>query len=267
MKRFNLSLRTVTKHTTRSTSNDNTADLESKVDSFLNHLAQLKLVNSIDRIVNMDQTPVWLNIGSTGRIVDFKASKCVQTVIPSGNAREKCTVILACDQTGQKLPPCMIVRSTKKKARISLKNGVLVFNNPGTSMANSNIMSQWIKLYMASKSASAKTILILDSFRGHLTDQIKQTCNDNNVLRAVIPGGLTSRCQPLDLTVNRSFKSQLRHYYRRHGLKETKAASQTISSFNLNVLTQGVRHAWNRVKSETIRNGFSKMYSASARGV
>jgi hypothetical protein len=64
--------------------------------------------------------------------------------------------------------------------------------------------------------------LILDSFRGHLTDKIKETCEKRNIIRAVIPGGMTKYLQPLDLTVNRSFKSKVKDYYLKISFRETK---------------------------------------------
>mgnify|MGYP002481809685 CR=1 FL=1 len=80
-----------------------------------------------------------------------------------------------------------------------------MFHNPKTSMANSDIMSKWIKIMLPC--TSEKILLILDSFRGHLSKDIKHTCDENNIIRAVIPGGWTSKCQPLDLSVNRSLVS------------------------------------------------------------
>jgi len=38
--------------------------------------------------------------------------------------------------------------------------------------------------------------LVLDSFRGHLTDMVKETYRKNGIDIAVIPGGLTSKFQP-----------------------------------------------------------------------
>ena len=77
----------------------------------------------------------------------------------------------------------------------------------------------------------SKNLLILDSFRGHLTDGVKQACSYMNTLRAVIPGGLTSHLQPLDLTVNRSFKAHLRKEYAKH-LHSIYWATATFSSLH-----------------------------------
>ena len=103
-----------------------------------------------------------------------------------------------------------------------------------------------------------KTMLILDSFRGHLTEQIKQTCDNRNVVRAVIPGGMTKYLQPLDLTVNRSFKAKVKKYYRSMAWNQVKEDGQTWRSFNLDIFTRAIKDAWENVSSDTIAHGFKK---------
>ena len=53
----------------------------------------------------------------------------------------------------------------------------------------------------------------MDSFAGHRTEEMASACKATGTLRMLIPGGLTGKLQPLDLTVNRSFKSKIKNYY------------------------------------------------------
>ena len=46
-----------------------------------------------------------------------------------------------------------------------------------------------------------RALLVWDSFRGHLTDGVKELLARRNVDIAVIPGGLTPVLQPLDKCV------------------------------------------------------------------
>ena len=98
----------------------------------------------------------------------------------------------------------------------------------------------------------------MDSFRGHLTDDIKQASIDLNTVRAVIPGGLTGHLQPLDLTVNRSFKAQLRKEYAQY-LNGNDINRQSPTQ-RLHVLAGAVKRAWNHVQPSVIRNGFREMF-------
>ena len=50
----------------------------------------------------------------------------------------------------------------------------------------------------------------MDSFSGHNSKSVKEVCQEKNVTTVVIPGGCTSHVQPLDISVNRSFKANVR---------------------------------------------------------
>ena len=53
-------------------------------------------------------------------------------------------------------------------------------------------------------------LLILGSFRAHLTDTIKKETRKAGGTLAVIPGGCTSKLQPLDVSINKPFKAVVR---------------------------------------------------------
>ena len=55
-----------------------------------------------------------------------------------------------------------------------------------------------------------KSLLVWDSFSAHLGDSAKQLLKGNRSTQAVIPGGLTSLVQPLDVCLNKPFKDRLR---------------------------------------------------------
>ncbi|CAG8585247.1 7378_t:CDS:2, partial [Scutellospora calospora] len=57
-------------------------------------------------------------------------------------------------------------------------------------------------------SSNAQSLLVLDSFRGHLVDPVKNRLNEKNTNMAVISGELTSKLQLLDVSINKSFKSK-----------------------------------------------------------
>ena len=52
-------------------------------------------------------------------------------------------------------------------------------------------------------------IMVYDSFRGHLEESVKKKFHESSIDLAVIPGGLTSICQPLDVALNKPFKDNL----------------------------------------------------------
>jgi len=212
-------------------------------------------------ILNVDQTPVWLNMASSGlKTIDSKGAKKVTMLRPEGNPREKVSIILACSRNGKKLPPAIVVKSGRQKPRLRLVNGVLVFMNPATSMCNSRIMTQWMQIMMSD--TKSKCLLILDSFSGHLTTEVADTCKSLNIVRAVIPGGMTSQLQPLDISVNRSFKSKMRKSFQFEFERRADfIQGRTAMEQNLQWITLATRRAWNAVDASTIKAGFHRALS------
>ena len=57
--------------------------------------------------------------------------------------------------------------------------------------------------------ANTQSLLVWDSFSAHLTDTVKQQLRENKAATAVLPSGLTSLVQPLDVCLNKPFKDCL----------------------------------------------------------
>ena len=53
-------------------------------------------------------------------------------------------------------------------------------------------------------------MLVLDAFRCHKTPKIKAYLEDNDTDLVVIPGGMTSQLQVMDVCCNRPFKQGMR---------------------------------------------------------
>ncbi|CAI2164843.1 11808_t:CDS:2 [Funneliformis geosporum] len=53
-----------------------------------------------------------------------------------------------------------------------------------------------------------RSLLIFDSFRDHLVNSVKNRLDKKQINIAVIPEGLTGRLQPLDVRINKIFKSK-----------------------------------------------------------
>lgn len=69
---------------------------------------------------------------------------------------------------------------------------------------NENEMLYWIENIWTKREriSNPQSLLVLDSFSAHIV-------GEKNTNIAVIPGGLTSRLQPLDVSVNKSFKTKV----------------------------------------------------------
>ena len=54
-----------------------------------------------------------------------------------------------------------------------------------------------------------RSLLVWDSFRGHLTDAVSKELEKLHIYSIVIPGGCTPKVQPLDVSLNKPFKGIL----------------------------------------------------------
>ena len=91
-------------------------------------------------------------------------------------------------------------------------DGVIVWFQQSGWM-DSNLMKNYVDKYFKDIGINDLRIpkmMVYDSFKGHLEDSVKKKFYDNNFDLAVIPGGLTSICQPLDIAINKPFKDNLR---------------------------------------------------------
>jgi hypothetical protein len=114
--------------------------------------------------------------------------------------------------------------------------------------------------------ASTRSLLSLNSFRGHLTQNTKtvlQTCNTDLV---VIPGGMTSILQALDVVVNKPFKDYLRKQYEdwliNNQHEYTRAGN--IKKPSIRLMFEWILKAWNQISEESIRQGLKKCYISNA---
>ncbi len=76
-------------------------------------------------------------------------------------------------------------------------------------------MLQWIKNVWTQRNAlnNLRFLLVLNSFRRHLIESVKNRFNEKQTNIAVIPDRFTSKLQPLDIAINKSFKVNLHQYY------------------------------------------------------
>ena len=128
----------------------------------------------------------------------------------------------------------------------------------------SGIMVSWVDWLAAQFNAEERQMLIMDSHRSHMTDAVKTACKQHNIDIVMIPGGCTKYLQPLDLTVNRSFKSKLKqHYYKSmkhyNGVID-KTQKQSANKINMEVLCRDVVAAAKDITRDCILNGWNSMW-------
>ncbi len=135
-------------------------------------------------------------------------------------------------------------------------SGVIVWFQENAWM-DANLMIKYID-YFNSNRSRAPTMLVYDSFRGHLEESVKKKFHDSNIDLAVIPGGLTSICQPLDVAINKPFKDNLRkewHLWMANG-GAGKTAAGNLRRAKYSDVCNWVKRSWENISSEIIINSF-----------
>ncbi|CAI5972727.1 unnamed protein product [Closterium sp. NIES-65] len=103
-----------------------------------------------------------------------------------------------------------------------------------------------------------RAMLVLDSYRGHITQTMLQSYRTHSITPAVIPAGCTSQIQPLDVSINRCFKAAVRARYARWFMREgihLKTKKGELRPPHPVVL-QWIAEAWDQVPKQIIIDAF-----------
>ena len=89
---------------------------------------------------------------------------------------------------------------------------------------------------------------------------MKKKFRENGFDLAVIPGGLTSICQPLNVAINKPFKDNLRkewHLWMANG-SAGETAAENLRRARLSEVCGWVKRSWDNISDEVIIKSFKK---------
>ena len=75
------------------------------------------------------------------------------------------------------------------------------------------LMMRWINEIYLKYTGSKKSLLVMDTFSAHCSDEIISLLSKHHSRFALIPGGCTSKLQPLDVSLNKPFKQVCRQEF------------------------------------------------------
>uniref|UniRef100_A0A672HN09 HTH CENPB-type domain-containing protein n=1 Tax=Salarias fasciatus TaxID=181472 RepID=A0A672HN09_SALFA len=172
-----------------------------------------------------------------------------------GNAdqtpKSRITVTLTCLADGTKLPPYVVLRR-KTIPKEPMPPGIIVRAQEKGWM-ETELVVDWLKVVWGRRRGGlrkTRNMLVLDAFRGRLTEPVKKQLHSMNRDLVIIPGGMTSQLQVLDVVVNKPFNAL--------------TPTGRIQKPAVRLLCEWVLQAWDAVSSESIINGFRKCYISNA---
>lgn len=163
----------------------------------------------------MDQTPLPFEFLS-GQTYTLKGEKTVWVKgATSGWDKRQATLQLTVFADGENyVHPLIFFRGQGAGVAVQKEKSlydprVVVKFNP-TAYANSENMLEWLEEQVIPVLEGQPTLLALDLFGGHKTDDVLDTMKANDITISVIPAGCTGIVQPLDISINRPFKDILK---------------------------------------------------------
>jgi hypothetical protein len=149
----------------------------------------------------------------TNMTIEGKGEKSV-IIRTSGYKKQHCTVMLAVTAGRRKLPLYVTFkRKTIPKAK--LLSGVHV-RVQGKGWMDAVMVCDWVCTVWGQRPGTLlqrPSLLVWDSFRRHLGDDMKRILTEMKTDLVVVPGVLTSVLQPLDVSFNKPFKDNVRKLY------------------------------------------------------
>ncbi|CAI7739195.1 unnamed protein product [Closterium sp. NIES-54] len=188
--------------------------------SFLSHFHSCSLVSHKRRergidtawIINADQTPLWLEMPATTTVEETGVRSV--PIRSAGYQKQRVTVMLACTADGRKLKPWVFFkRKTLPKGDFPADVAVACHENGWMDSAGVvRWLEEGVKPFLKPRFGrhAKSSMLVLDSYRGHLTEEVKEKLREMNCVPGIIPSGCTAEVQPLDVCINKSFKASVR---------------------------------------------------------
>lgn len=170
----------------------------------------------LQNICNMDQTPLPFEYleGQTYSPIGAKTI-WVQSSKSNGWDKRQGTIQLTVFADGiPRVKPLVFFRGKGIGATVVAEkrlydSRVEVKFNP-TAYANSTNIVEWLEEQIVPVLEDQPTLLAMDLFSAHKTEEVLDTLRANDITVSVIPGGCTGLVQPLDVSINRPFKDILK---------------------------------------------------------
>jgi hypothetical protein len=208
-------------------------DLEKKLEEFMSSVQALRKRHDFpsNLIINMDETPIFFDTQGE-RTVNKKGVREVRVRGTTGG--KKCvTFVVACASDGKMLKPMVIVKGKTSKSikNIQYSSKEVCVAHQNNAWMDNRLMCTWIKEVLVKYTKHKHCLLVFDSFRGHLMEDVSTALNKANVTTVVIPGGCTSKVQPIDVCLHRPIKDMVRGQWEEYMLQATaQSSSMSIPS-------------------------------------
>ncbi|CAM1308344.1 Uncharacterised protein r2_g1824 [Pycnogonum litorale] len=163
---------------------------------------------------------------------------------------------------GTKLKPMVIFKRKTIPKGEKMPAGVLVHCHPKGWMDEDGTILWLNQVWNRRPGAllKKKSLLVWDQFRAHKTEKVKEKLSSLKTTQGMIPGGLTSLLQPLDVVLNKPFKDRVRKHWMHWMSTEEKELTKggNLKKPGLSLVTSWVKTAWEDLPAEMVVKSFLK---------
>ena len=166
-------------------------------------------------VANMDETPAFFDMIPAKSICKTGSRECI--VRTSGSEKKHVTAVVSAAADGTMLPPMLIFKGKTDKTikKLRIPEGFIVKTQENSWM-DEGLMEVWVEeiwlKYVREVSKQLgfdNSLLTFDAFSAHKTDDVQSKLVENKSDILMIPPGCTSKCQPMDVCINKPFKAIL----------------------------------------------------------
>lgn len=125
------------------------------------------------------------------------------------------------------------------------------------------LMLQWVDTVLKPWAQEApdgiRPFVLLDSYRCHMTEQVKGAMDEVGVDYIHIPGGCTGLCQPVDVGINKPFKGRMVRKWEQFLIenRHQEDARGKLPSPSREVLSQWIIECLNSLGEQLARNAWN----------
>ncbi|CAK1582436.1 unnamed protein product [Parnassius mnemosyne] len=169
-----------------------------------------KLYNEMDilqhpqKLYNMDEKGCRITVHKQNTVLAEKGSKRVHLIAPEH--AENVTIAMCVNAIGTAIPPMILFKGKRQRPDLceNLPAGTLVRMAPKGSMT-ADLFLEFIK-HLAKYKVAGKCLLIFDGAKCHLSIEVLDEADKNNIVLYCLPSNTTHELQPLDKSVNKSYE-------------------------------------------------------------
>ena len=225
--------------------------------------------NSLDRIINVDETPLYMEM-PPNTTIEKKGTNNIE-ISTFGGEKVRISLILGVSGNGYKLPPVLIFKP-KKYGRLEktlnelelVKQKKIYVYCQENAWSDYDIFKKWIdEIYLNYQDNIIKNtcLLILDKAPSHCCSAILEHLNNKNIKSIFIPGRLTRKLQPVDVTVNKPFKDLIKKNFAQYEIdNNNNIITNHHAKVDRKIILDWVHDIWyNKIEPKIIINGFKKI--------